>query len=125
MVFSVLIFYRTVEQNNVTNNLLDFSSFETTNVNNVGVAQPPVGEILQPLAADNIPITPTNGKLSNEDNLNFNSQPFIAFQDNKKQDSNTVNGEYVYCCKFISLFILSVIFYEAGFLIVIQTLCCW
>ncbi|XP_075227461.1 uncharacterized protein LOC142327940 isoform X10 [Lycorma delicatula] len=83
----------TVEQNNVTNNLLDFSSFETTNnvnVNNVA-QQPPIGEILQPISADNMPITPTNGKLSNEDNLNFNSQPFIPFQDNKKQDPNTVN----------------------------------
>lgn len=72
-----------VEQNNVTNNLLDLS------IEGLG------DQILTP--ASN-PTLATNGKttLVNEDSVNFNtapSNPFInSFQDNKKQD--TVNGKY-------------------------------
>ncbi|RZF46455.1 hypothetical protein LSTR_LSTR012530 [Laodelphax striatellus] len=62
-----------LEKNNITNNLLDLSSLETSQ---------PTGEILQPSPGD----TTTNGKLANEDSVNFNNQSFIAFQ-----DSNTVN----------------------------------
>ncbi|XP_046669498.1 MAP7 domain-containing protein 1 isoform X3 [Homalodisca vitripennis] len=68
-----------VEQKNVTNNLLDLS------IESVGVTET---QILAPTTT-----TPTNGKLVNEDNVNFNTgpptNPFIPYQDNKKQD--TVN----------------------------------
>lgn len=57
-----------------------------------------VSQLPQPLAEQILlptTTTPTNGKLANEDNVNFNtpppSSPFIAFQDNKKQDA-AVNG---------------------------------
>lgn len=67
-----------MEQKNVTNTLLDLS------IENVGE------QILAPMTN-----TPTNGKLVDEDSVNFNTapstNPFIAFQDNMKQD--TVNGE--------------------------------
>ncbi|KAG8269123.1 hypothetical protein J6590_008370 [Homalodisca vitripennis] len=70
-----------VEQKNVTNNLLDLS------IESVGVTET---QILAPTTT-----TPTNGKLVNEDNVNFNTgpptNPFIPYQDNKKQD--TVNGK--------------------------------
>uniref|UniRef100_A0A1B6KAJ6 Ensconsin-like n=1 Tax=Graphocephala atropunctata TaxID=36148 RepID=A0A1B6KAJ6_9HEMI len=70
-----------VEQKNVTNNLLDLS------IEGVGVTE------TQILAPTTTTTTPTNGKLVNEDSVNFNTapptNPFIPYQDNKKQD--TVN----------------------------------
>ncbi|XP_039288930.1 ensconsin isoform X49 [Nilaparvata lugens] len=65
-----------LEKNNITNNLLDLSSLDTSQ---------PAGEILQPTSGDTTTTT-TNGKLANEDSVNFNNQSYIAFQ-----DSNTVN----------------------------------
>lgn len=85
-----MIFVDSVEQNNVTNNLLDLS-IDGMNP----LAQPITEQILAHTTVN----TSSNGKLVNEDSVNFNTapstNPFIAFQDNKKQD--TVNGKLLAC----------------------------
>lgn len=81
-----MIFVHSVEQNNVTNNLLDLS---------IDGMNPLAQPITEQILAHTTMNTSSNGKLVNEDSVNFNTapstNPFIAFQDNKKQD--TVNGK--------------------------------
>ncbi|XP_054270004.1 ensconsin-like isoform X15 [Macrosteles quadrilineatus] len=78
-----------VEQKNVTNNLLDLS-IEGDGLGVSPLPQPITEQILTPSTNT---ATATNGKLVNEDSVNFNTSstnPFIAaFQETKKQD--TVN----------------------------------
>lgn len=90
------------KQNNATNNLLDFSEFDTFSTNNVVLSathQPTAATEFEQIL--DLGSVPTTGKISNEDNVNSNvmnngpSQPFIAFQENlaKKTDSNSVTGK--------------------------------